>query len=86
MSKYQEILSYLEELLVGKRVSVCSIFNYLGVSDGMVYCVIKEVENCGIVEICLRSGIICVKFQKVVIERLIFVEIVEVIFFEVLVG
>ncbi|MDU1466095.1 MAG: GntR family transcriptional regulator, partial [Streptococcus mitis] len=34
MSKHQEILSYLEELPVGKRVSVRSISNHLGVSDG----------------------------------------------------
>ena len=30
MSKHQEILSYLEELPVGKRVSVRSISNHLG--------------------------------------------------------
>ena len=33
MSKHQEILSYLEELPIGKRVSVRSISNHLGVSD-----------------------------------------------------
>ena len=34
MSKHQEILTYLENLPIGKRVSVRSISNYLGVSDG----------------------------------------------------
>lgn len=53
-------MEYLENLVVGKRVSVCSILNYLKVSDGIVYCVIKEVENRGIVEIRLCSGIVCV--------------------------
>ena len=50
MSKHQEILSYLEELPVGKRVSVRSISNHLGVSDGTAYRAIKEAENRGIVE------------------------------------
>ena len=33
MSKHQEIIAYLEKLPIGKRVSVRSISNYLGVSD-----------------------------------------------------
>ena len=37
MSKHQEILTYLENLPIGKRVSVRSISNYLGVSDGTAY-------------------------------------------------
>lgn len=45
MSKHQEILAYLEELPVGKRVSVRSISNRLGVSDGTAYRAIKEAEN-----------------------------------------
>ena len=45
MSKHQEILSYLEELPIGKRVSVRSISNHLGVSDGTAYRAIKEAEN-----------------------------------------
>ena len=34
MSKHQDILEYLENLTVGKRVSVRSISNHLKVSDG----------------------------------------------------
>lgn len=68
MSKHQEILSYLEELPVGKRVSVRSISNHLGVSDGTAYRAIKEAENRGIVETRPRSGTIRVKSQKVAIE------------------
>ncbi len=45
MSKHQEILSHLEELPIGKRVSVRSISNHLGVSDGTAYRAIKEAEN-----------------------------------------
>ena len=70
MSKHQEILSYLEELPVGKRVSVRSISNHLGVSDGTAYRAIKEAENRGIVETRPRSGTIRVKSQKVAIEKI----------------
>lgn len=86
MSKHQEILSYLEELPVGKRVSVRSISNHLGVSDGTAYRAIKEAENRGIVETRPRSGTIRVKSQKVAIERLTFAEIAEVTSSEILAG
>ncbi|HFN9583955.1 TPA: CBS domain-containing protein [Streptococcus pneumoniae] len=86
MSKHQEILSYLEELPVGKRVSVRSISNHLGVSDGTAYRAIKEAENRGIVETRPRSGTIRVKSQKVAIDRLTFAEIAEVTSSEVLAG
>ncbi len=86
MSKHQEILSYLEELPVGKRVSVRSISNHLGVSDGTAYRAIKEAENRGLVETRPRSGTIRVKSQKVAIERLTFAEIAEVTSSEVLAG
>ena len=64
MSKHQEILSYLEELPIGKRVSVRSISNHLGVSDGTAYRAIKEAENRGIVETRPRSGTIRVKISE----------------------
>ncbi|BBA08688.1 CBS-HotDog domain-containing transcription factor SpxR [Streptococcus oralis] len=86
MSKHQEILSYLEELPIGKRVSVRSISNHLGVSDGTAYRAIKEAENRGIVETRPRSGTIRVKPKKVAIERLTYAEIAEVTSSEVLAG
>jgi len=70
MSKHQEILAYLEELPVGKRVSVRSISNRLGVSDGTAYRAIKEAENRGLVETRPRSGTVRVKSKKVAIEKL----------------
>ena len=77
MSKHQESLSYLEELPVGKRVSVRSISNHLGVSDGTAYRAIKEAENRGLVETRPRSGTIRIKSQKVSMERLTYAEIAE---------
>ena len=47
LSSNKEIIAYLEKLPVGKRVSVRSISNYLGVSDGTAYRAIKESENRG---------------------------------------
>ena len=61
MSKHQDILEYLENLTVGKRVSVRSISNHLKVSDGTAYRAIKEAENRGIVETRPRSGTIRVE-------------------------
>ena len=86
MSKHQEILSYLEELPVGKRVSVRSISNHLGVSDGTAYRAIKEAENRGLVETRPRSGTIRIKSQKVSIERLTYAEIAEVTGSDVIAG
>lgn len=86
MSKHQEILAYLEELPVGKRVSVRSISNRLGVSDGTAYRAIKEAENRGLVETRPRSGTVRVKSKKVAIEKLTFAEIAEVTGSEVLAG
>lgn len=86
MSKHQEILSYLEDLPVGKRVSVRSISNHLGVSDGTAYRAIKEAENRGLVETRPRSGTIRIKSQKVSIERLTYAEIAEVTGSDVMAG
>ena len=86
MSKHQEILSYLEELPVGKRVSVRSISNHLGVSDGTAYRASKEAENRGLVETRPRSGTIRMKSQKVSIERLTYAEIAEVTGSDVMAG
>ena len=71
---------------VGKRVSVRSISNHLGVSDGTAYRAIKEAENRGLVETRPRSGTIRIKSQKVSIERLTYAEIAEVTGSDVMAG
>ena len=86
MSKHQEIIAYLEKLPVGKRVSVRSISNYLGVSDGTAYRAIKEAENRGLVETRPRSGTVRIKSTKVVLEHLTYHEIAEITRSEVLAG
>lgn len=67
MSKHEEILAYIEELEIGKRVSVRGISNRLNVADGTAYRAIKEAELRGLVAINDRSGTVRVasKGQKV---------------------
>lgn len=87
MSKHQEILNYLENLAVGKRVSVRSISNHLKVSDGTAYRAIKEAENRGIVETRPRSGTVRVEQKaKVRIDKLTYAEIARISDSEVLAG
>lgn len=79
MSKHQKILEYLENLPVGKRVSVRSISNHLKVSDGTAYRAIKEAENRGIVETRPRSGTVRIEKKPAVrIERLTYSEIARI--------
>lgn len=87
MSKHQKILEYLENLAVGKRVSVRSISNHLNVSDGTAYRAIKEAENRGIVETRPRSGTVRIEKKATVrIERLTYSEIARISDSEVLAG
>ena len=64
MSKHQDILDYLENLAIGKRVSVRSISNHLHVSEGTAYRAIKEAENRGIVETKPRSGTVRYRLKR----------------------
>ena len=86
MSKHQEIINYLENLPVGKRVSVRSISNYLGVSDGTAYRAIKAAENLGLVETRPRSGTVRVKKSKELLQHLTYQEVAQVTGSEVLAG
>lgn len=87
MSKHQEILDYLENLAIGKRVSVRSISNHLKVSDGTAYRAIKEAENRGIVETRPRSGTVRVEPKmRVRMDRLTYAEIARISDSDVVAG
>ena len=87
MSKHQDILDYLENLAIGKRVSVRSISNHLHVSEGTAYRAIKEAENRGIVETKPRSGTVRIaQANKVQIETLTYSDIARISDSEVLAG
>lgn len=48
-TKHQQVISYIESLTVGEKVSVRQLARELGVSEGTVYRAIKEAENQGYV-------------------------------------
>lgn len=86
MSKHQDIINYLENLPVGKRVSVRSISNFLSVSDGTAYRAIKAAENMGLVETRPRSGTVRVKKSKELLQHLTYQDVAQVTGSEVLAG
>ncbi|GFH42095.1 hypothetical protein Hs30E_06460 [Lactococcus hodotermopsidis] len=87
MSKHQELLDYIDDLEVGKKVSVRGLANRLKVSDGTAYRAIKEAQSRGLVSINDRSGTTRIATtEQRVIETLTFGEIAKVASAEVLAG
>ncbi|TWT12099.1 DRTGG domain-containing protein [Streptococcus sp. sy004] len=87
MSKHQEILDYLTQLEVGKRISVRGIANRLQVSEGTAYRAIKEAENRGLVETHHRSGTVRIDRQaKFFPSQLRFADVVAITGAEVVAG
>lgn len=87
MSKHQEILDYLAQLEVGKRISVRGIANRLSVSEGTAYRAIKEAENRGLVETHHRSGTVRIDNQpKFFPGQLRFADLVQITGAEVVSG
>lgn len=87
MSKHQEILDYLAQLEVGKRISVRGLANRLKVSDGTAYRAIKEAENRGLVETHHRSGTVRIDNQpKFFPSQLRFADVVQITGAEVVAG
>ncbi|MDN6071071.1 MAG: CBS domain-containing protein [Lactococcus plantarum] len=87
MSKHQELLDYIDDLEIGKKVSVRGLANRLGVSDGTAYRAIKEAQSRGLVSINDRSGTTRIANQaQRVIETLTFGEISKIASAEVMAG
>lgn len=86
-TKHDLILSYIEQLPVGEKISVRGIAKQLQVSEGTAYRAIKEAENSGLVSTIQRVGTIRIerKLNKN-IEKLTFAEVVEIIEGDVLGG
>lgn len=86
-TKHDIILSYIEQLPVGEKISVRGIAKELGVSEGTAYRAIKEAETIGLVSTIQRVGTIRIeKKLKKNIEKLTFAEVVEIIEGDVLGG
>ena len=86
-TKHDLILSYIEQLPVGEKISVRGIAKQLKVSEGTAYRAIKEAENSGLVSTIQRVGTIRIERKlKKNIEKLTFAEVVEIIEGDVLGG
>lgn len=87
MSKHQDLLDYIDDLEIGKKVSVRGLANRLNVSDGTAYRAIKEAQSRGLVSINDRSGTTRIANQaQRVIETLTFGEISKIASAEVMAG
>ncbi|GAE92973.1 cytosolic protein containing multiple CBS domains [Gracilibacillus boraciitolerans JCM 21714] len=86
-TKHEKILSYIEALQVGVKISVRQIAKELNVSEGTAYRAIKEAENQGLVSTIERVGTIRIeRKQKENFENLTFAEIVSIVDGQVLGG
>lgn len=79
-TKHEQILTYIEALPVGEKLSVRLIAKELNVSEGTAYRAIKEADNIGLVSTIERVGTIRIESKNGEnIENLTFDEIVKVI-------
>lgn len=86
-TKHDKILSYIESLPVGEKISVRTIARQLDVSEGTAYRAIKDAELKGLVSTIQRVGTIRIeKKRKESIENLTFSQIVNIIEGDVLGG
>lgn len=80
MSKHDNVIKYIYGLEVGTRISVRSVANDLGISDGTAYRAIKDAEVEGIVNTIPRIGTIRIeKVEKKSIENLTFADVVNIV-------
>ncbi|UOQ47155.1 DRTGG domain-containing protein [Gracilibacillus caseinilyticus] len=86
-TKHEQILSFIDSLKVGNKISVRQIAKELNVSEGTAYRAIKEAENKGLVSTIERVGTIRIeRKQKENFENLTFAEIVSIVDGQVLGG
>lgn len=79
-TKHEQILSYIESLPIGNKISVRQIAKDLAVSEGTAYRAIKEAENRRLVSTIERVGTIRIEVKrKENFERLTFAEVVNIV-------
>lgn len=87
MTKHEQILSYIESLAIGQKISVRKIAKDLNVSEGTAYRAIKDAGQLGLVATIDRVGTVRIeKKSREQIEQLTFGEIVKIIDGQVLGG
>lgn len=86
-TKHEQILSFIESISIGGKLSVRLIAKELNVSEGTAYRAIKEAENAGLVTTIQRVGTIRIESKNEAnIENLTFEEILKIIDGELLGG
>lgn len=86
-TKHEQILTYIESLKVGSKISVRQTAKDLSVSEGTAYRAIKEAENQGLVSTIERVGTIRIEQKrKENFEHLTFAEIIGIVDGQVLGG
>ncbi|MFL2117485.1 DRTGG domain-containing protein [Marinilactibacillus psychrotolerans] len=86
-TKHEQILSFIESLPIGDKLSVRLIAKELNVSEGTAYRAIKEAENIGLVTTIQRVGTTRIESKSEAnIENLTFEEILKIIDGELLGG
>lgn len=86
-TKHEQILTYIENLPVGDKISVRQIAKDLAVSEGTAYRAIKEAETRRLVSTIERVGTIRIELKKKEhFERLTFAEVVNIVDGQVLGG
>lgn len=86
-TKHDQIITYIETLPVGEKISVRSIAKSLNVSEGTAYRAIKEAETNGLVSTIQRVGTIRIERKiKETFETLTYGEVVKIIDGDILGG
>lgn len=86
-TKHDQIISYIETLPVGEKISVRSIAKNLNVSEGTAYRAIKDAQNNGLVSTIQRVGTIRIERKmKETFETLTYGEVVKIIDGDILGG
>lgn len=86
-TKHDQIITYIETLPVGEKISVRSIAKNLNVSEGTAYRAIKDAQNDGLVSTIQRVGTIRIERKmKETFETLTYGEVVKIIDGDILGG
>ncbi|HET7627789.1 MAG TPA: DRTGG domain-containing protein [Bacillales bacterium] len=79
-TKHEQILKHIEDLEVGRKISVRGIAKQLDVSEGTAYRAIKDAENLGFVSTIERVGTIRIETKrKENFEKLTYAEVVNIV-------
>ncbi|HBS93828.1 MAG TPA: hypothetical protein DEA85_07395 [Firmicutes bacterium] len=80
MTKHQQLIEYIENLPIGKKISVRQIARELEVSEGTAYRAIKEAETRGMVSTMSRVGTVRIELKEEhSIQILTFAEVVNIV-------